>query len=103
MIDSWKGADLLFMPTVATGTPKREALLRRGPLGSFLAVNPWITYTAFWNWTGQPALSLPAGRDGYGLPRGVQLIGARGADPARLALGAQLERAHPWADDQPIA
>jgi hypothetical protein len=75
MFGSWNGADLLLTPTVAAAAPPRDALLRRGALATFLAVNPWATYTMFWNWTGQPALSLPGARDKDGLPRGVQVIG----------------------------
>jgi amidase len=103
MIPAWKGADVLLTPAVAAGTPRGTALERRGALATFLGVNPWIAYSAYWNWTGQPALSLPGGRDEDGLPRGVQLVGDRGADALLLSLGAQLERARPWAAERPMA
>ena len=102
MIAAWQGADVLLTPAVAAGAPPATAFARRGALGTFLGVTPWVTYTAYWNWTGQPALSLPGGRDEDGMPRGVQVVGARGADALLLALGAQLERARPWAGDRPI-
>jgi amidase len=103
MIAAWQGADVLLTPAVAAGTPTGSALERRGALGTFLGVTPWVTYSAYWNWTGQPALCVPGGRDEEGMPRGVQLVGARGADALLLALGAQLERVRPWAGERPIA
>lgn len=51
--------------------------------------------------TGQPAASVPWSFDELGLPVGVQLVG-RAADEATLfRLGAQLERAGPWAERRP--
>jgi amidase len=54
-----------------------------------------------WNFTGQPAASVPAGFDDDGLPRAVQLV-ARPDDEATLfALAAQIEAARPWAQRRP--
>jgi len=39
---------------------------------------------------GAPALSIPAGHDGQGLPWGMQLVGARGADERLLAWAAAI-------------
>jgi amidase len=44
-----------------------------------------------WSLTGFPALALPARLDGAGLPLGIQLVAARGADDALLAVGAWCE------------
>ena len=46
-----------------------------------------------WTALGAPALTLPAGMGTAGLPIGVQLIGARWADGALLAVAASLESA----------
>ena len=53
----------------------------------------WHSYTVPFNVTGQPALSLPIGTTGAGLPVALQIVGAPGADALVLALGAALERA----------
>ncbi|WP_370516091.1 hypothetical protein [Novosphingobium sp. Gsoil 351] len=40
-----------------------------------------------------PALACPAGRDGEGLPVGIQLIGPQGSEAALIALARRLEPA----------
>ncbi len=51
-----------------------------------------ISLTHHWDWTGQPAVALPAGLGAVsGLPVGVSLIGPAGSDFELLALGAALQ------------
>ena len=58
---------------------------------------PEGAYTAIFNITGQPAISLPLG-EADGLPVGVQLVAAQGREDLLIQVAAQLERAEPWAD-----
>jgi len=53
-------------------------------------------FTIPWNFSGQPAISLPIHISSSGLPVGVQLVAAYGRDDLLLRVAAQLEKLHPW-------
>ena len=53
------------------------------------------------NFTGHPAISVPAGLTPEGLPVGLQIIGRRHADEAVLALASRFELAQPWFQNYP--
>lgn len=59
-----------------------------------------LPYTALYNMTGQPAISLPLGFED-GLPIGVQAVARFGDEATLLKLAAQLEHAMPWAGRVP--
>ena len=51
-----------------------------------------ISLTHYWDWTGFPAVALPAGVGSRsGLPVGVSLIGAAGSDWELLSIGHALQ------------
>ncbi|MFK7864483.1 MAG: amidase [Pseudohongiellaceae bacterium] len=60
-------------------------------------------FTAIYNGTGQPSLSLPLHLSSAGLPVGVMFTGAWGADQLLLNLAKQLEEAYPWPRRAPMA
>jgi amidase len=53
-------------------------------------------FTALWNMTGQPAISLPLHRTADGLPVGIQIVAKLGREDVLIRLAAQLEEALPW-------
>jgi len=53
------------------------------------------------NFTGHPAISIPAGLDPQGLPIGLQIVGRRFEDATVLAVAAALEAERPWLNDLP--
>jgi amidase len=58
-------------------------------------------FTAAFNVSGHPAISLPVGQSRSGLPIGVQLVAGTGREDLLLQVAAQLEQAMPWADRLP--
>jgi amidase len=58
-------------------------------------------YTAIYNCTGQPAISLPMYESASGLPIGMMLVGRLGGEAALLTLAAQVEAALPWIARRP--
>lgn len=53
-------------------------------------------FTALFNASGQPAMSVPLSWSSNGLPMGAHFAGRFGEESSLLALAAQLERAQPW-------
>ena len=70
---------------------------RLGPAG----VLPYSPFCAAFNASGQPAASLPLHWTADGLPVGVQLAAAFGADELLIALAAEIEAARPWFERRP--
>ena len=98
------GFDLLLTPTLPElpptlgqfGTTKDEPLN-----GLFRSAIP-AHFTAPFNVTGQPAISVPLHQSEEGLPIGMQFVGAPAREDVLVRLAAQLEDAHPWADRRPL-
>jgi amidase len=94
------GFDLLLSPVMGEPPP---------PLGTFddSGPDPMVAFerafldgcfTAAFNATGQPAISLPLHWSEDGLPIGVQLVAPLGREDLLLRIASQLEQAVPWAD-----
>ncbi len=58
-------------------------------------------YTALYNMTGQPAVSIPLQWTAEGLPLGMMLVGRPADEATLISLCAQLEAAQPWAGRHP--
>jgi amidase len=71
------------------------------PLEVLARSGRFTPYTAMFNVTGQPAISLPLFHGDDGLPLAVQLAGRPAGEGPLLALAAQLETAQPWAARRP--
>jgi amidase len=65
------------------------------PLHDFARSGAFTPYTALFNVTGQPAISIPAGFGEDGLPTNAHLVAKPLGDDTLLQLAAQLETARP--------
>jgi len=99
---SWwaNGFDVLLTPTLGEPPPKLGDLVSSAddPMRPFFRSVPFVTFTAPFNVTGQPAISLPLYWSAEGLPIGVQLVAAYSREDLLLRLASQLEQARPWSD-----
>jgi amidase len=93
-----RGADVLVTPTLAAPPIRVGALTGLGTLAKAGRVVP---FTPAWNVTGQPAISVPAGRTADGLPLAVQLVGPPDSEELLLGLAAQLEQATSFSAARP--
>ncbi len=84
---SWmEGADVLLTPTVAVTPPNVHATREMEPGPAFYEQAGLGAYTASFNASGMPAISVPVWVDGHAWPIGVQLVGRQGDDAMLLAL-----------------
>ena len=99
----WESYDVVLTPGLA------ERPVRIGEIDA-CSDDPWedfrrsgrfTPYTAIFNVTGQPAISVPLFHGDDGLPTAIQLAGRPADEGKLLALAAQLEAARPWADRRP--
>ncbi|MDA8311965.1 MAG: amidase [Actinomycetota bacterium] len=96
--------DVLVTPTIAIEPPIAGEVLAEAhaqPSAPPLAAVVMVAFTAPYNMTGQPAVSLPLAQAPSGLPVGVQLVGAPWGEGALIRLASQLEAAEPWEDRHP--
>jgi amidase len=104
--------DILITPTLALLPPVHGTLDYNTPrersTTPMQQVRLWMDemfefgpFTALFNITGNPAVSLPLGQSVHGVPIGVQLVAGQGQDDLLLAVAAELEQAMPWRDRQP--
>lgn len=96
--DGSVGHDLLLTPVIATPPPPIGYL--SGPEGGARVIE-LLQFTAQFNVTGQPAISLPLYWTAGGLPVGVQLVAGFGREDVLVRVAAQLEAAQPWVSRRP--
>lgn len=94
--------DAVLTPTLAQ-LPRAVGALRDDgdPAADFAAQYAFTPFTGAWNIAGLPSVSLPVEWTDGGLPVGMMLGAAHGAEGPLLALAAQVEAAAPWRDRRP--
>lgn len=95
--------DIFLTPTAAELPPPLGAMACRNADVDAFYDQFWRhgPFTAVFNTTGSPAMTVPLGQSREGLPIGVHFAAALGDDSKLFALAGQLERAAPWAGRRP--
>ena len=97
--DDRPGFDLLCTP-VLNGPPPPLGWLT-DPAEGLDRVTEMMQFTAQFNVTGQPAISLPLWWNDEGLPVGVQLVAAYGREDLLIRIASELEGATRWTERRP--
>lgn len=90
--------DVVLTPTLADPPPQVGYL---DPMADYRQITDrlidWVAFTPLHNITGEPAISLPLGRSGDGLPIGMMFGAALGEDATLIELAYELEQARAFA------
>jgi len=62
-----------------------------------------VPFTAPFNMSGMPAVSIPVGTNSEGMPVGLQVVARRSEEELVLGCGALVEANRPWPKFAPMA
>ena len=89
--------DVILSPTMAHVPPELGVLSLQQPYESFIGpASSASAFTALFNMTGSPSMSVPLHTTKEGMPVGVMFTGRFGDEATLFRLAAQLEAEHPW-------
>ncbi len=97
------GFDLLLTPTLGEPPARLGEFDAKpdDPIWGMKRVQGYVAFTAQFNMSGQPGISLPLYWNADGLPIGLQLVAAYGREDLLIRIASQLEEARPWRDRRP--
>jgi amidase len=103
MIGLWSDYDVMLTPALGQRPVEIGAIdsCSSDPWDDFRLSGRFTPFTALFNVSGQPGISVPLYQGDDGLPLAVQLVGPPTGEGILLALAAQLEDASPWAERRP--
>jgi amidase len=93
--------DAMLSPTLASLPVPVGYFDEVDPVENFERQKRFTPYTALYNVSGQPAVSIPLHWTDDGLPVGIMLAGRMGEEATLISLSAQIEAARPWKDRHP--
>jgi amidase len=83
--------DVLIAPCMASLPPTMDEMNSSAPAND--SRTDFITFTAPFDYSGHPTITLPAGLDESGLPKSFQLIGRTLGEPTLIHAGSAFEQA----------
>ncbi|TDB94503.1 amidase [Actinomadura sp. 7K534] len=93
--------DAILHPTLAQPPVPVGYFHDQEPAENFERQTKFTPFTAVYNISGQPAVSVPLHVNADGLPIGIMLAGRLGGEGTLISLSAQLEEARPWIGRKP--
>jgi amidase len=91
--------DVLACPSTFMAAPPADLI---DPLGPFTPnIAPFMRFTAPFNFSGSPTLSMPCGFSRDGLPYSLQLVGRHGDEALLCRIGHVYEQATEWHERRP--
>jgi amidase len=95
--EAFRTRDLVLSPTLSHVTPRIGHLSPTVPFDTlFDRLRDYAGFTPLNNAAGGPAVSLPLGQTGTGLPIGIHLSAAHGDERTLLEIAYELEEARPF-------
>jgi amidase len=91
--------DVILCPTMSTASLPNDAM--PADADSFKEPNPLLAFTAPYNMSRNPTLSMPSGPGKGAPPPSLQLIGRRLGEATLIQAGAAYERATEWHTQRP--
>lgn len=102
LLEAMGGYDYIITPTLTQPPPRLDHFPTDGDLENrWVQYLDWMAFVYPFNCTGQPAISVPAGRTRAGLPVGLQIVGRPGYDADVVALAAVFSHRRSWSDEHP--
>jgi aspartyl-tRNA(Asn)/glutamyl-tRNA(Gln) amidotransferase subunit A len=96
METTMKDLDAILLPTTPTAAYERSDAASAAPGGKEHPLSLSTLFTAIFNVTGQPALTVPCGFTDGGLPIGLQIVGRPYCESLILRIGHTYESCTEW-------
>jgi len=89
-------ADVAILPVMPVTTPRYEETDPSSPRFNPRKLYAMSRFTRFVNYLGLPALALPMGFDGNGMPAALQIVGRPGSEAQLLDLARRFQEETDW-------
>jgi len=97
---SFESVDMLLIPTMTTRIPSLAALAGLGRDPNVLV--DMLRYTAPFDFSGSPTITLPSGIDSTGLPLSLQLVGPHLSEGALARAAHAFQKVTDWHTRRPV-